>query len=1080
VREIVGAEWSSSRTFIGRLDGNSAAGAVELPAARRWPLGGGEAAEYRIRASSPDVFLELRLLDEADRTIVQTEEGSMGFVELRGEQSTPVRSVVLSAREGSEGHFDLVVEERRTLGLEELVADRGVLGEPYLRGFPLHGEWLRLEGEGTTIGLEAASELPLLMVSDAGAVLGYSSLQDPLADLVMGAELRLAEGAEAVLEMSWREGDDMPPPPRTEVTFFDRATEDDALLVASTDGVFRVARSDLERPDGRSLDPRQAMELEVRATEIIYLVVPVGTSELKVWRSTLLARNWYEGELEASNAVRVEHPELRSNTHEVDLEGTRLVELRVNAGEEPQLELRLRDAAGRHMASSSLDDRKHRLLAWIETAGSYQIEVVGPTEGAPVDYRIALRQGTGRVEERRVDLLVAEPMTVREVDTRFSWARDLEGTDGEEVLVEWAASDCPGSFLKVRDGNGSELLSTGGGQNEAPRLFGAVTFGTDGLLSLVAGCDEGASAATLVARRLHGETTPMGEVVTVAPADPPLAPAFRFRDEDGGVRTSSDLRGKVVVLEFWASWCLPCRDSLPGLETLHRDLEVRGLRVLGINDEGTETIDRVSRDLGLSFHTISDRGSDLGRVFDVDAIPRTIVLSPTGRVIGDLRGGGRGERVRAIVTEALAGPGVRAEPDDGPRSDPSKNTTEAALAGPHPIMVQALRKYYGLGTELDEQGALIMAVEACAGGDPLARVWMELRYEELDISGIPAGCLSLWEAVDALEKRGAAGTPEEQWGLGLAHLHGYGIPGDPEIARRWWVRAAKGGFPAAYNSLGWLYRSELSHETRARSISAQWFQRGAEAGNASAMNNLGVAFLEGVGVEIDPDRARSWFEQAVQWREPWAAMHLAELYLWGRAVPQNEQAARLWLAKATAWGLEAARERQATRLEGRLVVPPGMGSGRVEVILERAPEERLAASTDSEGRFLFHALPGGTYLLYTASLDFPCPPIRVEVGEGQELEIEIEVCAQVERANPVATVRAADSGGGTWVRPGLPPDDPVVFAKTSERLELTPVGCCAGVPGGPRTGRGRPVSRVDRVGPKIRHRPEHPRRVVGA
>jgi thiol-disulfide isomerase/thioredoxin len=61
-----------------------------------------------------------------------------------------------------------------------------------------------------------------------------------------------------------------------------------------------------------------------------------------------------------------------------------------------------------------------------------------------------------------------------------------------------------------------------------------------------------------------------------------LAPAFLLRDSDGNVVRLDDLRGKVVLLNFWATWCPPCRLEMPSMEALHNELRSQGLVVLAI------------------------------------------------------------------------------------------------------------------------------------------------------------------------------------------------------------------------------------------------------------------------------------------------------------------------------------------------------------------------------------------------------------------------------------------------------------------------------------------------------------------
>jgi AhpC/TSA family len=82
------------------------------------------------------------------------------------------------------------------------------------------------------------------------------------------------------------------------------------------------------------------------------------------------------------------------------------------------------------------------------------------------------------------------------------------------------------------------------------------------------------------------------------------APDFELKTLDGERIRLSELRGKPVLLNFWASWCGPCRRELPGLVRIHRDLQDKGLVVLGANDAGKAPAKKFANETNLSFWTI--------------------------------------------------------------------------------------------------------------------------------------------------------------------------------------------------------------------------------------------------------------------------------------------------------------------------------------------------------------------------------------------------------------------------------------------------------------------------------------------
>ena len=109
----------------------------------------------------------------------------------------------------------------------------------------------------------------------------------------------------------------------------------------------------------------------------------------------------------------------------------------------------------------------------------------------------------------------------------------------------------------------------------------------------------------------------------------------------GGGRSGSpaDYEGKVVLVNFWASWCDPCKDELPLLQRTHERLARQGGLVLGIDsrDLTEDALSTVSR-YGLTFPNLRDRDAVLGREIGAVAYPETIVLDRKGRVAALRRG----------------------------------------------------------------------------------------------------------------------------------------------------------------------------------------------------------------------------------------------------------------------------------------------------------------------------------------------------------------------------------------------------------------------------------------------------------
>ncbi len=123
---------------------------------------------------------------------------------------------------------------------------------------------------------------------------------------------------------------------------------------------------------------------------------------------------------------------------------------------------------------------------------------------------------------------------------------------------------------------------------------------------------------------------------------PVTAPDFTLEDMDGKSYTLSSLRGKVVMVNFWATWCPPCREEIPSMETVYQALHKKGFIVLAINQ--WETPDHVFSYMGQlevfpSFPILFDRDSHVSEAFGVKGLPTTLIIDKQGRVVYRAIGG---------------------------------------------------------------------------------------------------------------------------------------------------------------------------------------------------------------------------------------------------------------------------------------------------------------------------------------------------------------------------------------------------------------------------------------------------------
>jgi peroxiredoxin len=143
----------------------------------------------------------------------------------------------------------------------------------------------------------------------------------------------------------------------------------------------------------------------------------------------------------------------------------------------------------------------------------------------------------------------------------------------------------------------------------------------------------GAVAATLTALAGLGAAVDPPKslrLTRVSPADP--APAFSVATPDGGTLRLDELKGKVVFLNFWATWCEPCLEEMPAMERLSRAYRDRGLVVLALSAdrEGASVVRPFLKRHNLTFPVGLDADHSVARLYRVWALPSTFILDRTG------------------------------------------------------------------------------------------------------------------------------------------------------------------------------------------------------------------------------------------------------------------------------------------------------------------------------------------------------------------------------------------------------------------------------------------------------------------
>ncbi len=110
------------------------------------------------------------------------------------------------------------------------------------------------------------------------------------------------------------------------------------------------------------------------------------------------------------------------------------------------------------------------------------------------------------------------------------------------------------------------------------------------------------------------------------------APDFTLKSKSGENIRLQDLRGEVVMLNFWASWCGPCREEMPLMDVIYQQYKDLGFTILAVNvDEDSADADRFLASVPVSFPVVYDNQSKVSEMYKVDAMPTTILIDRDGQ-----------------------------------------------------------------------------------------------------------------------------------------------------------------------------------------------------------------------------------------------------------------------------------------------------------------------------------------------------------------------------------------------------------------------------------------------------------------
>jgi thiol-disulfide isomerase/thioredoxin len=157
----------------------------------------------------------------------------------------------------------------------------------------------------------------------------------------------------------------------------------------------------------------------------------------------------------------------------------------------------------------------------------------------------------------------------------------------------------------------------------------------------------------LVAGALVWHSSPLRADPSVA-ADP-LAPAWKLTDLDGHLVTSQQFAGKVVVVDFWATWCPPCVEEIPGYIELQKKYGDSGLVIVGVSmdQKGPAHVQKWAKAKGMNYQIVMADENIADAFGGFDVIPTTFLINRAGRIVHRKSGAMAPEEYEKLVKQAL-------------------------------------------------------------------------------------------------------------------------------------------------------------------------------------------------------------------------------------------------------------------------------------------------------------------------------------------------------------------------------------------------------------------------------------------
>jgi peroxiredoxin len=136
------------------------------------------------------------------------------------------------------------------------------------------------------------------------------------------------------------------------------------------------------------------------------------------------------------------------------------------------------------------------------------------------------------------------------------------------------------------------------------------------------------------------------------------APDFQLETLDGDSIALSNLKGQAVIVNFWASWCQPCRLEMPAIQKAYSAFHAKGLEVLAVNATNQDDLKQAEAfvdEFNLTFPILIDKNGEVGKLYQVSAFPTTIFIQPDGIIHEVIIGGPMAEALLLTRIEKLLG-----------------------------------------------------------------------------------------------------------------------------------------------------------------------------------------------------------------------------------------------------------------------------------------------------------------------------------------------------------------------------------------------------------------------------------------